>query len=84
MIGVSFVLAPLVGPRLVVRNWLLFSVWLLEFLPFSLFCCLVSLWLEPCVGQDFVLCGPFEVARASAGLVRFALSLYESPRRKPG
>ena len=67
-------LAPLVGPRLVVRSWLLFSVWLFEFLRFSLFCCVVSLWLEPCVGQRFVLCVPFEVARASARLVRFALS----------
>ena len=26
------------------------------------------------MGQRFVLCGPFEVARASARLVRFALS----------
>ena len=70
----SLVLAPLVGTRLGVRSWLLFSVWLFEFLRFSLFCCLVSLWLEPCVGQRFVLCVPFEVARASARLVRFALS----------
>ena len=75
MLEVGLVLAGLVGARLGVRSWLLcFFVWLFEFLRFSLFCCLVSLWLEPCVGQRFVLCVPFEVARASARLVRFALS----------
>ena len=67
-------LALLVGARLGVRSWLLCFLWLFEFLRLSLVCCLVSLWLEPCVGKRFVLCVLFEVARASARLVRFALS----------
>ena len=63
------------------RVWLLpyfasfrFSVWLFFFLRSSLFCCFVSPWLELCVGQRFHLRLSFDVACASARLVRVALS----------
>ena len=52
----------------------LFCLVVCFFLRSSLFCCFVSPWLELCAGQRFHLRLSFDVACASARLVRFALS----------
>ena len=81
LVWLDFVLFCMVEFSWFLRVWLLphfvslrVSVRLFVVFESPCFAALLAFWLEPCVLQRFLLCMSFDVAYASARLVRFALS----------